>query len=132
MYPLTDSKTMMRLRQVLFYAFALVYIIACPLLILNALGYIFVTGSNPSIVRSGVIHLVTVPPGANVYLQDELYPEKTPVTISDLPPGYYYVRISMEGKRSWSGFIPVRAKQATVFKRIQLRSISEKGEDDAV
>ncbi len=57
---------MLRLRKILFYLCALLYLISCPLTILYALGYGVQPGAQRGLVKTGVISLATLPPGAPV------------------------------------------------------------------
>jgi hypothetical protein len=43
------------------------------------------------------IQIITDPPGAEVYINNEEHPEKTPCTISGIKPGSYDITLSADG-----------------------------------
>ena len=69
---------MLLLRKIIFYIFAAVYVVACPLVIAYALGYMFVPQQR-NVIQTGLISLQTIPAGAEVTLDCEPYPRLTPV-----------------------------------------------------
>ncbi len=111
---------MLPLRKILFYVFALFYLVFCPILILYALGYIVSPGTEGPIVKSGLIYLSTTPPGATVYLGKRRYFKKTPAVISDLIPNNYDVKVVLKKYKPWNRTVPVEAGKATVLERILL------------
>lgn len=71
-------------------------------------------------MKTGLISLVTDPPGATVYLPDTRFLGKTPVVIRDLLPGQYLVTVDLKRYRPWVGVIPVEKKKATVLDKVLL------------
>ena len=63
---------MLILRKIVFYIFALFYIVFCPLVVLYAFGYIFKPQSEEVVVKTGIIYLSTAPAGASIYVNGEL------------------------------------------------------------
>ncbi len=107
------------LRKIIFYIFAAIYLIVCPLLILRLLGFIY----NPQehrFVKTGIIYISTNPPNANVFINDLKAPETTPTIIRDLTASNYTVTLELKGYQSWKNTIPVVARKATVLENILL------------
>ncbi|MBF0331379.1 MAG: PEGA domain-containing protein [Candidatus Omnitrophica bacterium] len=107
------------IRRVVFYIFFAVYIILCPLLILNSLGYI-VYPFKEKLVHTGVIHLSSWPSGAQVFIEKSHYAETTPTTIRDLVPGEYSIRLELKGYHSWTQKVLVQDGKAAAFDKILL------------
>jgi len=105
---------MLWLRKVLFYIFALIYLILCPLIIAHMLGF----SVNPltlHIVKTGLVYISTNPPDANVYVDGRLALQKTPTILRDLAPGEHFIRIEHSDYKDWERNIPIVAKKATVL-----------------
>lgn len=112
--------SMQQLRRIVFYLFLLAYLIACPLTILYALGYVFKPGVQPELIETGLIHLATRPPGATVYLQGRRYRHRTPMAIRGLLPGRYRLKLTLQGYLPWERRLQVEAERAYVLDRILL------------
>lgn len=108
------------LRKFLFYVFALIYMVLCPVLVLYSIGYILRPGTIDQLAKTGSIHLSSVPSGATVYLKNRRYNEKTPTTVQGLLPGDYDVKVSLKGYQSWRRVVSVRAEEAAAFDSIAL------------
>jgi hypothetical protein len=107
------------LRKIVFYAFVVIYLIICPVLILRLLGFVFDPIAKHW-VKTGIIYISSNPPEANVYINDRLAPEKTPTIIRDLTPGNYTVRMELAGHEPWENNLPVVDKKATSIENILL------------
>lgn len=70
---------MLLLRKIVFYILSAIYIVLCPLIILYAFGYIFTPDTERNITKTGVVYVATSPPGATVYVNKEIFPNKTSV-----------------------------------------------------
>ena len=111
---------MLLLRKIVFYVFLLAYVVICPVLLLYALGYIFKPDTAEYIVKTGDIHLATLPDGATVYINKKVFQDKTPALIDKLLPGNYDVAMFLEGYDIWRDTLPVKAGKATVLDKILL------------
>lgn len=111
---------MLLLRKILFYVFLIIYLVICPIVILYSFGYIYVPTPEEGIVKTGLIHLESLPPGAEVRLDQKLVPDRTPCTLSELVPGRYSVTVSLENYRHWFRQVTVEPGKAAVFDRILL------------
>jgi hypothetical protein len=108
-----------RIRAILFYLSVLVFIAILPFILSFALGYKF----NPKTLqftKTGIIVLKAQPGSAAVYLNDKLLDAKSPVTIDELLPGNYQVRLEIEGHYPWSDNIQVEAGKVSRFEKIIL------------
>ncbi len=108
------DEVMLWLRKIVFYIFAFVYLVLCPLIVARMLGFVI----NPlthHLVMTGLVYVSTNPPDATVYIDGRLAHQKTPTVIKDLTPGKHFIRIELERYNDWEGNIPVVGKKATVL-----------------
>ena len=106
-------------RKLLYYIFLLIYIAVCPALIMYALGYTLFPASG-QVVRTGLVHLSTLPEGADIFLGRSRYKEKTPASITELTPGRYRVGVRKSGYRPWSHLVSIEPGKAAAFENIIL------------
>jgi hypothetical protein len=60
--------------------------------------------------KTGSIHIVSIPPGAMILLNDTApygANPTTPTTVSGLPVGWYYVNLTLEGYKDYSKLVKV-------------------------
>lgn len=129
---------MLAIRKIIFFVLSGVYVIVCPLLVMYSLGYIY----NPvkrRIVHTGMIRVVTIPPGADVFLERSRYKVRTPATISGVLVGHYRVRLKKEGYETWSQVMEVEPGKAAAFENVLLipdewpsERITENGYDELI
>jgi len=81
-------------RKSLFYFFAIIYIVFCPLLLLYTLGF-FSEVARPSDKTAGV-YLDSLPHGASVFLERSRFETTTPTTLEPLLPGEYTVTLRLK------------------------------------
>ena len=110
----------MLLRKIIFYILLIFYLMACPLVLLYASGYILRPGSEHGLVRTGLVSVSSVPPGASVYLGRKKFTKKTPALLMDLLPGDYTISVYLKKYRPWFRRVPVQEEQATVLEKIML------------
>ncbi|MFZ5802890.1 MAG: PEGA domain-containing protein [Candidatus Omnitrophota bacterium] len=108
------------LRKIFFYIFLAVFLGVCPLLVLYSLGYFLKPSQAPQIVKMGVIHLVSVPEGAEIWVDGKLHSKKTPTVISDLTAGDYDIQVSLSGHRPWQQRVTIQPGRAESFSKILL------------
>lgn len=111
---------MRRFRKFAFLVFVAIYLVSCPLVLLQAFGYSLQPGAEQGIVKTGLIYLATTPPGATVYLGRRRYTNVTPTTLRGLRPGSYDLRLALPGHQTWARTIPVEAEKSTVLDRVML------------
>ncbi len=108
------------LRNILFWLFLALYLVAAPVLILYALGYLYKPGSERGLFSYGLISLGSTPDDAQVFLGNSRYARRTPALIRDLLPGAYDLRLQRAGHEPWHGVARVKAERATLLDRIIL------------
>ena len=111
---------MIMIRKILFYIFLLIYLVLCPMIILYALG-IQISPHHQALIKTGVIALATSPSGADVFINEVLYAEKTPTVIRDLPSGQSVsLRVTLKGYSPYQKTLPIEAEKAIVLEHILL------------
>ncbi|MFH1837833.1 MAG: PEGA domain-containing protein [Candidatus Omnitrophota bacterium] len=121
------------LRKIIFYICAAVYVVICPILILYAIGYIYEPGiTGGGIVKAGLISLSTAPGGADVYVNDKLYAEKTPTLIRELLPNDYDITLRLPGYDNWQKTVHVKEEKASVFDKVILISSERKQKETSI
>lgn len=111
--------TEQRVRAVLFYLSLTIFLAGLPFILSFALGYKFDRRSL-KFTKTGMVVLKTQPNGAGVYLDDSLLAEKTPITINELLPGTYNLKIELESYYPWSSVVKVDAGKVSRFDKIIL------------
>ena len=101
-----------KIRGVLYYLSVAVFILGLPFILTYTMGFQF-DPRTLKFTRTGIISLKTEPPGASVYLDARLVPEKTPSSIAELLPGTYHVRLTMEGFYPYTSDVEVFASKVT-------------------
>lgn len=108
------------LRKVLFYFFFALYLVLCPLIILYAFGYILTPKVQEGFVKTGLVHIETLPANASLMIGNRRYTEKTPAIIRNLLAGDYDVRLSVRGYRPWVRKVQVEPGKAANFEKVLL------------
>jgi len=108
-----------RIRAFLFYLSVFVFLIGLPFILSFALGFKFDTRSF-KFTKTGIIAIKTQPSGASVYLDNSLLHDKTPLTINELIPGKYNLKIELEKYYPWAGEVEVYKRQVTRLEKIIL------------
>lgn len=111
---------MKALRRFFFYLFLAVYLVAAPVAILYALGFIWAPGSERGLVKSGLIALTSTPDDATIFLGPSRYTRRTPALIRDLLPGEYALRLSHPDHDDLAVSAHVEPERATVLDRLIL------------
>ncbi len=111
---------MSALRRFFFYLFLLVYLVAAPVAILYAFGYMWAPGSERGLVRSGLVALNTTPDDAQVFLGASRYTRRTPTLLRDLLPGEYSIRLARPGFEDLTVTARIEPDRATVLDRLLL------------
>jgi hypothetical protein len=111
---------MVRLRQILFYSFAAIYLVACPLVLSSAFGVAWAPGVEGGLERTGLLSISTIPSEAAVYVGNRRYKDRTPMLLRGLQPGVYPVQVALKGYRPWLRDLSIQAGRATVLDRLVL------------
>lgn len=109
-----------RLRQLIFYGFALVYLVTCPLVLSSAFGVVWAPGPEGGLERLGLLSIATLPSDAAVFVNGRRYKDRTPMLLRGLQPGTYPVQVTLKGYHSWTRPLTITAGEATVLERLLL------------
>jgi len=108
-----------RIRAALYYLSVVIFILGLPAILSSVLGYKF-SRRTLSFTKTGLVVIKTQPSGANVYLDNALINDKTPVTIAELLPGTYHLKIELEKHYPWASNVAIEAGKATRLEKIIL------------
>lgn len=112
---------MVKLRKILFWIFAALYIVLCPALILNSLGIVINPGSGEkNVVKTGVIYVSSIPSGASIVLDGKPVNNQTPTVLGNLLPGTYTLEVTAKNYQPWKTTVTVTAETATPLDGILL------------
>ena len=114
------NRPMEILRTVVFYFFLALYLFLCPVIIFYAFGYILAPKVEEGFVKTGLIHVESLPENASLFVANRRYVEKTPATIRNLLAGAYDVKLTLPGYRSWVRTVRVEPGRASNFSKILL------------
>ena len=108
-----------RIRQVLFWLFAIVFVTTAPIIVLYTAGYRYNSVSG-RLQRTGVIAVSTTPRGASILLNGTPVEQRTPYVIQRLMPGTYTVTLERKNYRSWTQTIAVDSGRTTYINSTML------------
>lgn len=108
-----------RIRAALYYLSVLIFILGLPLILSSVFGYKF-NRRTFKFTKTGLVAIKTQPSGASVYLDNALLNDRTPLTIAELLPGAYRLKIELEKHYPWSSNVRVEAGKATRLEKIIL------------
>ncbi len=118
--PGSNSKKMLALRKTLFYLFIIIYLILCPLIVLDSLGINIDLGKQKIISATGLISISTIPQGAEININGKHFRKKSPALIHNLPPGPYTIEITLNHYKTWQKNVLIEKAQATALEDILL------------
>ena len=96
-----------------------IFFIVLPFIILHVNGYRLNTKKN-ILQKTGMMFIESEPEGAEVWLNEKLVDNQTPVRIKNLLPNKYQVRLSKEGYMDWEKEIKVIDGQTNTIQYIRL------------
>lgn len=106
-------------RVILPWVFAIAFIAIAPAVVFYTAGYRW----NPKkgvIERNGTLIVDTRPDDARIYLNNELMEDRTPVTLQNVAPGTYEIRIELDGRHPWQKTLEMRPERVTFVNDVQL------------
>ncbi len=115
---LTDGNGQ-RIRALLFYSSVFIFCSVLPFILTFALGYKF-DKKTFKFTKTGLVFIKTQPPGANIYWDNRLLEENTPVTLRGVIPGSYQVRVEAAQYYPWSAQVNVEPRKVTLLDKIIL------------
>ncbi len=111
-------------RRVLLWVFVVAFLVLAPAVVFYTAGYRW----NPKkgiIERNGTLIFQTQPTGATITLNGETVDDRTPVTLQNVAPGTYQIRLTRDGYTSWEKTLDVRAERVTFVNNVQLWRMGE-------
>ncbi|MBN2830794.1 MAG: PEGA domain-containing protein [Candidatus Omnitrophica bacterium] len=108
-----------KIRTVLFHLSVAVFFLGFPFILSSALGYKF-NSRTFKFTQTGLVSIKTQPQSAHIYLESKLLKERSPVTISELLPGSYNLRIELEDYYPWSMQVDVQPRKITRVEKVIL------------
>ncbi|MFH1173158.1 MAG: PEGA domain-containing protein, partial [bacterium] len=90
----------LKTRRFIYIFFILIFLATAPILIVYAMGYKYNFKKN-EFQKTGSFSIDSLSKGLSVYLDQELYKDKTPAKITNLLPGEYQVSLEADGYYPW-------------------------------
>lgn len=108
-----------RIRAVLFYLSLFTFLLGLPFILSSSLGYKF-NRRTFQFTKTGMIAIKTQPQGADVYLDNRLMNDKTPVNINELLPGRYQIKLELKEHYPYVRGVDVSQDKVTRLEKIIL------------
>ncbi|MFA6216716.1 MAG: PEGA domain-containing protein [Candidatus Omnitrophota bacterium] len=108
-----------KIRSALYYLSVFIFLVGLPFIISFALGYKFDRRSF-KFTKTGLILIKTQPSGASVFFDNMLLGDKTPVTINELLPGTYAIRMELSGHYPYFSNVTVEEGKVTRLEKVIL------------
>jgi hypothetical protein len=108
-----------KIRTVLYYLSVSVFLIGLPFILAFSFSYKF-DRRNFKFTKTGIISVRTQPQGATVEFDKQTMVDKTPMSLSELLPGKYTLKLELEGYYPYTSEIDVQAGKVTRIEKIIL------------
>ncbi len=111
-------------RRVFLWVFFITFVALAPAVVFYTAGYRW----NPkkgAIERNGTLIIDTAPKGATIILNGKTLEDRTPVTIQNVAPGTYTIRLEYKDYHPWEKTLEVKAERVTFANNIRLWPVSE-------
>ncbi|MBN1585070.1 PEGA domain-containing protein [Candidatus Uhrbacteria bacterium] len=95
-------------RLAILTAFAVAFTVSVPLVVMKTAGYRY-NWKKGRAEKTGIIKFVTEPKGADIRLNGQLQPRRTPMSVFRLLPEDYEIRLSLSGYHEWSKTLEVKS-----------------------
>ncbi len=115
----------LRARKMIFYAFAIVFVIAGAFLFLHAKGYV-IDFHRLTLVKTGALYVRIEPTDAHLFIDGKAYPLEDEgfftkgTLVSGLIPRTYHLEVKKDGFRSWLKDLTVSSGQVATAQFIYL------------
>jgi WD40 repeat protein len=108
-------------RRIIYIFFIIVFLIIAPILILYAHGYRY-NFKKFRVQKTGIIFLTSKQKDLSVYINGKLYPTALSqnLSINDLLPDEYLIRVEKEGYHSWQKKLNVYSAKTTFTNNVIL------------
>jgi len=114
----------LRNRRILYLIFVIIFFLVAPPLVLYTSGFRY-DFEYKRIVETGSLVIKSYPQNADVYINEEKYPETSPCIINTILPGKINLLISKEGYYDWAKTIDINPRVTTFEENIRLFAKSE-------
>ncbi|MCU0652326.1 MAG: PEGA domain-containing protein [Candidatus Omnitrophica bacterium] len=108
-----------KIRAFLFYLGVFIFLAGLPFILSFAVGYKF-DPHKFKFTKTGIIVIKTQPANASVYLNNALLRDKTPLTINELLPAKYNLKIELDKYYSWAREVEVEKGKVSRLEKIIL------------
>lgn len=106
-------------RRILPWVFALAFLIAAPALVFYTSGYRW-NVKKAKIERNGTLIIDSRPTKAAVFLNGKNSNETTPITLQNVTPGNYTIKIQKDGYHPWEKRLDVYPELVTFVNEVRL------------
>lgn len=106
-------------RRVLPWIFVLTFLVVAPALVFYTAGYRW-NPKKEKVERQGTMIVDSTPQDAKIFINDKLQSKTTPLTMQNVTPGRYTIRIEKEGYSSWQKQLEVFPELVTFANNVRL------------
>ncbi len=97
----------------------IIFVLVAAWAVMYAMGY-RVDFKDWSVHKTGVLAISTKPSGATVYINDKKYPRLTPITLRNMLPGDYTIKLSLDKYRPFTKSIQIASREVTEEHNLDL------------
>jgi hypothetical protein len=106
-------------RRILPIIFIIAFLGFAPVIIFYTSGYRW-NAKKGKVERYGTVIFDTTPTGARILVDNREIPNKTPITIQDMPPGTHRFELIRDGYSTWAKSLDVLPEKVTFVNNIWL------------
>lgn len=111
-------------RRILPWIFTIVFLVSAPALVFYTSGYRW-NPKKEKIERNGTLIIDSTPDGARIWLNGRDSGETTPVTMQNVAPGHYDIKVELDGYSTWEKRLDVYPEYVTFANTIKLWKSSQ-------
>jgi len=108
-----------KFRRIIYISAIIIFLVASPLLLFYISGYRF-DFYKKTIKVTGSLFITTKPTDADVFINNQMLKNKTPLRLNHLTPNFYSVRIEKENFQPYQKNLEVKTKETTMLENIIL------------
>jgi hypothetical protein len=106
-------------RRIVLWTFIVAFAVVAPAVVFYTSGYRW-NAKKGVVERNATLIVDSVPSGASVVLNGIVTHETTPITLQDVTPGTYRIRIEKDGYFPWEKTLEVRPERVTFITNLWL------------
>lgn len=106
-------------KRILWISFVILFFILAPLILTYGLGYKY-NFAKHKFEETGILFVKTYPRQSEIWLDNKLLDNSTPITKSYLSPGHYNLRIVKDGYLAWNKTITINPRTTTFVEDVVL------------